>query len=314
MKAHNIIAVLGEALIDCVIDHNDHLTTSLGGSPYNLCRTTALQEIKSSYINPFSSDHFGQKLKHHLQQAGVTCLSPDTTLPTSLALVTVKNGNPRYSLYRDQIADRDYKPEAVNKFLEHTPPGLFHTGSLMLLPPEHETLYPLLVYAKHCGWTISLDLNIRPQATRDLPLYLESVRRCAELCDWLKASDEDLAHLGMRIETLDQAERCAKIWHERGCQRIAITCGAQGAYLQINQRATRQQAYRVPITDTIGAGDVFWGTCLADWIAHDTLTDEERAQHRLAQTLDRALKAAAFTCMHAGCQPPTRLNLEEKLA
>jgi fructokinase len=66
----------------------------------------------------------------------------------------------------------------------------------------------------------------------------------------------------------------------------------------------------VTLVDTVGAGDTFWGNCLADWVMHDTLAQPERAEQRVAQTLQRALVAAAINCGRKGCQPPTRAEMD----
>jgi fructokinase len=70
----------------------------------------------------------------------------------------------------------------------------------------------------------------------------------------------------------------------------------------------------VNVVDTVGAGDTFWGSCLADWVLHDTLSDLTHAQERLVDTLERALVAAAINCTRKGCQPPRADELAAELA
>jgi fructokinase len=50
--------------------------------------------------------------------------------------------------------------------------------------------------------------------------------------------------------------------HRRG----ALTFGAQGAWLTVEGAAPPCRP-AVQVVDTVGAGDTFWGTCLADWLA-----------------------------------------------
>ena len=82
-------------------------------------------------------------------------------------------------------------------------------------------------------------------------------------------------------------------------QRIAFTFGAQGAYLWIAGQEATAMAPRIDVVDTVGAGDTFWGSCLADW-AHQPAG----AALRIEATLKRAMRAAAINCSRAGCQPP----------
>ena len=62
-------------------------------------------------------------------------------------------------------------------------------------------------------------------------------------------------------------------------------------------------APRVIVVDTVGAGDTFWGNCVAEWAIHP--------QAALESTLRLAMQAAAVNCGRSGCQPPT---LQETLA
>jgi len=65
---------------------------------------------------------------------------------------------------------------------------------------------------------------------------------------------------------------------------------------------------RITVTDTVGAGDTFWGNTLADWALQqrdDAARDASQAAARVAKTLEHAVKAAAINCTRQGCQPPT---------
>jgi hypothetical protein len=55
-------------------------------------------------------------------------------------------------------------------------------------------------------------------------------------------------------------------------------------------------APRVAVVDTVGAGDTFWGNCVADWVLGHSASTEA--------TLRSAMQAAAINCTRAGCQPP----------
>ena len=101
-----------------------------------------------------------------------------------------------------------------------------------------------------------------------------------------------------------------------GASRVAVTLGAQGAWLQVREASTGQAngpvqgawqaGLAVEVVDTVGAGDTFWGHVVADWLHRP-----EGVATRVAETLRVASAAAAINCTRAGCQPPTR---EEALA
>ncbi|WP_146179015.1 PfkB family carbohydrate kinase [Limnohabitans sp. Rim8] len=311
--ARTPVWVLGEALMDCMAQPDGSLVPHLGGSPYNLALATALQGASVGFVAPFSTDTFGQALLDHLQANHARSLLPRSAWPTSLAVVQVHEGQPSYGFYRDNVADRDYQVADVVALLEASPPGVLHTGSLMAMPPEHHKVLQIVAAAKRLGWIISVDVNLRLRVAHDVPAYLQAVREVAALADWLKASDEDLELLGFAEVSLANASSLATHWMAQGCSRVALTFGAQGAYLQVGDAHAQGAAPVVDVKDTVGAGDTFWGSCLADWVRHDTLNNNSLAMQRVPETLQRALVAAAINCSRVGCQPPDIATLDAAL-
>jgi fructokinase len=303
------IWVLGEALMDCIMQSNGTLQPLLGGSPFNLACAAALQGARVGYLNRFSEDRFGDALLQRLASCGAESMLSRSSKPTSLAVVQVKDGQPSYGFYREGIADRDYDVLELIDLLKDHPPGVLHTGSLMAMPPEHSKVLAVLQAAKALGWTISIDVNLRPKLASDLNAYLDAVRQMAAMADWLKASDEDMVLLGLKDVSMSNASELAAIWMEQGCSRVALTFGAEGAFLKVGQAIAQAKAPVVTVVDTVGAGDTFWGNCLADWVLHHTIAQQDVAEMRTQQTLSRAMQAAAINCSRAGCQPPTAQEL-----
>ena len=215
-------------------------------------------------------------------------------------MVQVTQGQPSYGFYREGIADRDYTPDQVLAALAGMAPGVLHTGSLLLVPPEHEKVLTILKGAKALGWTISVDINLRPKLASDLGQYVWAVKEVAALADWLKASDEDLEIIGFAAPSRSSASEIARSFSAQGVSRIALTFGAEGAWLQVDGACAEQDVPPITVLDTLGAGDTFWGNCLGDWVLNPA-----GAASRVATTLQQAMLAAAINCTRAGCQPPT---------
>jgi fructokinase len=298
------IFVLGEALMDCVATPDGLLHPHVGGSPFNLARAAALRGGRVHFLNRFSQDQFGQQMQAQLARDQVATVLGSSPLPTSLAVVQVKDGQPSYGFYREGIADRDYQVDEVLSALSSEAPGVLHTGSLMLVPPEHHKVLAVLQGAKAQGWTISIDVNLRPKLAADLNAYMAAVKDVALLADWIKASDEDLELLGFANPGKHNAVEIARSFAAAGASRIALTFGGAGAWLRVDGQTTEALAPTVRVVDTVGAGDTFWGNCLADWT-----TQTEQAGARVAETLHNAMRAAAINCTRAGCQPPTAAEL-----
>ena len=298
------IRVLGEALMDCVAQPDGSLRPFMGGSPFNLARAAALRGAHVAYLNPLSTDLFGQQMQAQLTRDGVQRMGGHSPLPTSLAVVQIHDGQPSYSFYREGIADRDYTADGVLTMLAAQAPGVLHTGSLLLVPPEHGKVLAILRSAKALGWTLSVDVNLRPRLAPDLAAYVRAAHEIAALADWLKASDEDLEVLGFdRVQRKDAAH-LAGHFTAQGTTRLALTFGADGAWLQVDGQHAEQAAPTITVVDTVGAGDTFWGNCLADWALAPA-----GAAERVASTLRLAMQAAAINCTRAGCQPPTTAEL-----
>ena len=342
----NKIWVLGEALMDCVAQPDGSLKPFMGGSPFNLARAASLRGRSPDaatdaalvgFINPISTDRFGDQMRAQFAADGVQTLLPQSRLPTSLAVVQIAHGQPSYGFYREGIADRDYTVDQVLALLirEQSNAGLkvLHTGSLLLVPPEHEKVAAVLQGARAMGWTISVDVNLRPKLAADLKAYVAAVKQVAALADWLKASDEDLELLGFASPSRAKATEIARHFTAQGASRIALTFGGGGAWLQVDGESAQGDVPKVKIVDTVGAGDTFWGNCLGDWVTlevdaiddsidgsadrsaagladgsvaglADGAAPQSAAAQRVATTLHEAMRAAAINCTRAGCQPP----------
>ncbi len=298
------IFVLGEALMDCIAQPDGQLRPLMGGSPYNLARAAALRGAPVTYLNPLSTDNFGQQLRSQLVADGVQLLAQRSRHPTSLAVVQVKDGQPSYGFYREGIADRDYSVDSVLAQLKNAAPGILHTGSLALVPPEHEKVLAIVQGAKALGWTVSVDINLRPKLAADLNAYVAAVRSVMVLADWIKASDEDLETLGFEGVKLAESARLVDELRTSATpgalSRIALTFGGDGAYMDIDGHHHSLPVPHITVADTVGAGDTFWGNTLADWALQT-----EGVSQRVAATLELSMKAAAINCTRQGCQPPT---------
>jgi len=131
----------------------------------------------------------------------------------------------------------------------------------------------------------------------------------AALADWLKASDEDLEIIGFAAPSREKSPEIARSFSAQGASRIALTFGAEGAWLQVDGVIAEQDVPAITVIDTVGAGDTFWGNCLGDWVLQP-----EGAGARVATTLQQAMLSAAINCTRAGCQPPTFAELQAGVA
>ena len=106
----------------------------------------------------------------------------------------------------------------------------------------------------------------------------------------------DFAFFSMPESAASNAFELASQMYARGPQMVVVTMGRKGS-LVYNGSKFVQSAMEVNVIDTLGAGDSYIGTFLANWLQGKTISE----------CMDRASKAAAITCTHWGawCQDKT---------
>jgi fructokinase len=302
------VATAGEALMDLVQRSDGTLQPCEGGAVYNFTRALALQGVATAYLNSLSADAFGRLLADGLVHAGVTLAhSRPVRQPTSLAVVGVDaEGQPRYSFYRDGVADRAGSAADLVA-ATRSMPGLraVCTGCLALAPQEGERYLAWLRDCRARGQLVIVDANLRPSAVDDLPAYRAQVFQALALADVVKASDEDLAVLlpGQRAPVAARA-----LLDMTQAQVVALTLGAQGAVALLRGGADWHacEEAEVDVVDTVGAGDCF----LAGFVAGLLLPGPgEGLAAAVPMALARGVASASHCVARRGCAAPTAAEL-----
>ncbi|MEY4295773.1 MAG: hypothetical protein RLY82_1461, partial [Pseudomonadota bacterium] len=192
---HIQVLCAGEALIDLVSESNSKLTPCLGGAVYNLARALALQGVGTGYLNPLSSDMYGQQLRAGLDAAGVFILDiMPAQEPTSLAVVHLDaQGKAAYAFYREGVADRKISAEGLNTLSRQANPKVVCTGCLALSPDDAKAYLPWLAEQKRLGSTICIDVNVRAAVMKDEVAYKAHINTALQYADIIKARDDELA-------------------------------------------------------------------------------------------------------------------------
>jgi fructokinase len=312
-----MVVTFGEALVDLIEQHNGRFAAVLGGSVCNFTLAVARQGMAVTYLNPLSSDSFGQRFAGHLADAGVHLASAvRSAKPTSVAVVTLDAQKmPTYSFHRAAVADRDISPGQACAAL---PPDLclFHTGGLALVPDDVAATLQVIKAAAGFGALVSVDANMRPMVCPDLPAYAAGVRAALAEANVIKVSEEDLVYLGFTDAAPIDAARA--LFDAPAVKLVALTLGEQGGVL-LSRRASVRLAIPagVDVVDTVGAGDCFFAGLVASLhgagkLTVDGLVDLDQAT--LEHTLEFAIATASLNVMEEGCNPPTRDEVEEYLA
>lgn len=305
-----MIAVIGENIVDLLMQADGSFKPHLGGSPFNVAIGIGRQSIPCAYLTPVSEDIFGVQFVDYLATNDVHyAAGRRSPLPSSIALVTLDHsGHPHYSIYRHHIADRDTTAAQLIQVLPDTT-RILHTGSLALEPQDLPAIIEVLNHTKKRGIKISVDINVRLQFVSDVRAYIDGLQQIIPLCDYLKASDEDLA---MLYPGHSEEQAINIIREQLDNSLLAYTKGDKGARLITNSLDISTPVITPStIGDTVGAGDTFYA-CLLAYLHEFNLDSCDNSQldyKDLHSALIRATIAASINVSRHGCLPPTRSEL-----
>ena len=305
------IIVGGENLIDfvehTVVDGIPQYSANPGGSPYNVAIAAARQHANVDYITPISNDRLGKLLSERLTASGVRHNAPVLDDPTSLAVVSLEQGQPTYQFYRNGTAERLITRGHLDNVLGQSP-WLFHIGSLALSGGDDAAIWEDFFIACHNkGVVTSLDPNVRPRLIEDRAVYLPRLEKLFQYADIIKLSDEDIAWLYPDM-TMDQAfDHLVAL----SCPGLRVlTIGAEGARAISGEEKVNIAAHPVQqLVDTVGAGDTFMASILVWCADHGIVSAAEfnaLSSKNLHNMMAYAAKAAALNCEQQGCNPPVK--------
>lgn len=304
-----MIGVIGEALIDLEVAHDDarHPTAHPGGSSMNVAVTLGRLGTDVAFLGRLSDDAFGKLLRTHLAESNVDLRwVVDASEPTSLAIVSVApGGSANYAFQVEGAADWQWQPAELPR-----DPGLdaLHAGSLALALDPGGPLVERWLSGQSTGTTISLDPNVRPALLGDRAAYRERLERWLAFSAIVKVSDEDLEWIYPSADPAALAER----WIVKGRKLVVVTRGGEGSLVWAGGESFAVPAAPADMVDTVGAGDSFSGALL-DWLSrHERLRPEDLARlsaDEAREAVAFASKVAAITCSRAGANPPGRDEL-----
>lgn len=268
------ITALGEILIDFVPDGVDSVgdmrfIRKAGGAPLNVLATAARAGLKTAFIGKVGNDLPGEFLIETVKGCGIDCnyLKKDTEHNTTLAFVELDNkGDRKFSFYRTYGADRFiYESDVDKKLIADS--KVFHFGSLSLTDePSYFSTEIAVKTAKDCGCTVTYDPNYRPPLWDSPEKAAERMAVLLPYVDIIKLSVEEL-------EMISKG-RGTEFLFEKGVRLALVTDGDKGATLCFKGEKAHIPAIKAKTVDTTGAGDIFLGTFVSEFIKKGENLDE----------------------------------------
>ncbi len=305
-----MIVVGGEALVDLVED-GDGLRPVPGGGPFNTAIAFGRLGMPVAFVGTLSRDRYGDLLGDLLADAGVdTSLVRRSDRPTPLAIVhRTGGGADSYTFHLTGTAFTDLPKDALPDLPNDA--IAVHLGTLGLAVDPPAGAFETLLVREAGRRAIFLDPNVRPSVFGNQGSYRERFERLAARATVVKLSDGDAAWIYPGLEPKAAMERVLAL----GPQLVAVTLGPDGAIAATATARACVAAVPVEVSDTVGAGDTFGAALLATLVEHEALALEGSLDDAvLERALTFAATAAAITCTRIGAVPPSRIEVDARLA
>lgn len=278
-----IVVSLGEILWDMLPEGK-----RAGGAPVNFTYHASQNGVVGRSISAVGNDSLGDELDAAVKNAGIDAILQRNDYPTGTVGVTLNDGIPTYEIVQgvawDHIALSDELIEAVSQA------DAVCYGSLACRDKEsHDTILELLKHTKP-GALKYYDINIRADF-----FSKELIEEQLKAATVFKINDDELEILRpmFGIEGTDE-EACAWFIKNFDLDYMILTGGSRFSItMSKNGESSRVNTPRVPVKDTVGAGDAFSGA----------FTSEILKGTPLHEAHVYACNVAAYVCTQAGAWP-----------
>lgn len=263
------ILCLGEALVDLICeraaagpDDVEAFVPHPGGAVANAAAIAALEGARVALAGAVGADPWGTWLRERLAAAGVelTWFPALPEMRTPMALATVdERGEASYAIYNPGF---DAVVPALAPRLEQaleSSAALFFSSNSLVGPAEREMTMRARELALEHGRHVIYEPNLRLPRWRSRSDAQASSLACVPGALLVRVNGIEATLLTGE----DDPERAALALVKAGARMVLITFGAAGAMLRGEFRADIA-AVDAHVISTIGAGDAFTGTVLAE--------------------------------------------------
>ena len=293
----NIVAGLGEALWDVLPDGR-----KLGGAPANFAYHAGQFGMDTVAVSALGDDSLGDETCAELDSKGLRHLMPRVPFPTGTVQVTLDAvGVPCYEIKEGVAWDNIPFTDELKRLALNTRAVCF--GSLAQRSETSRiTINRFLDTMPDAEGQLKIfDINLR-QGFYTKEILCESMRRC----NILKINDEELVTISriFGYPGIDLQDKCWILLAKYNLKMLILTCGTNGSYVFTPGVVSFQETPKVPVADTVGAGDSFTAAFTAAILSGKQVPDA----HKLA------VEVSAYVCTQSGAMPELPDALKERLA
>lgn len=258
-----MILSIGEILADVIVGENNsslQMEAHLGGAPLNVAVNAARAGADVAFTGRVGRDVIGKFLIRQAKKTGLAKLDiqTDQKRNTTLAFVTITDGERDFSFFRTDTADYHIDGDKIN-LGDYENLNIVHLGSLMLSEKiGREFARDTLEKIRGANKLFSFDVNFRSDLYESADDAIKAYSPFVEQADILKFSDDEIA----LFTGANDVNEAARLLYKPD-RLLIVTKGSRGSAYYYNNLCGVIPTNPVKPVDTTGAGDAFFGTVLA---------------------------------------------------
>ena len=293
---NNIIAGMGEALWDVLPEGK-----KIGGAPANFAYHVSQFGFDSRVVSAVGNDDLGDEILKVFKEKQLKHQLQTVNYPTGTVQVTLDdNGIPCYDIKEGVAWDNIPFTDDLKRLALSTRAVCF--GSLAQRNEVSRTSINsfLDTMPDGEGQLKIFDINLRQGFfTKDI------IRDSCQRCNVLKINDEELVAISRLFgyPGIDLQDKCWILLAKYNLKMLILTCGTNGSYVFTPGVVSFQETPKVPVADTVGAGDSFTATFTAALLKGKSVPEA----HKLA------VEVSAYVCTQSGAMPELPQVLKDKL-
>ncbi len=275
---------MGEALWDCLPEGR-----KFGGAPANFAYHVGQFGWHSVVVSAVGNDPLGDEIMDIVRGVKLDNRIARVLQPTGTVQVTLSgDGIPSYEICENVAWDNIPWSDELEAMAKDTCAVCF--GSLAQRSECSRNTIMRFLDAMPMDSERIYDINLR-QHFYSLEVIEESLRRATIL----KLNEEEIVVVAKLLGLQGKEEEmCRQILSRYPrLKMIILTYGAVGSYVFSREETSYQATPKVKVADTVGAGDSFTATFVAQYLKGKSIADA----HRIA------VQASAYVCTQNGAMP-----------
>lgn len=293
---NDVVVGMGEALWDVLPEGK-----KIGGAPANFAYHVSQFGLPSCVVSAVGADPLGQEIVENFTSKGLNQQIAEVPYPTGTVQVEIDPaGVPQYEIKENVAWDNIPYTALLESLAERTKAVCFGSLAQRNVVSRNTINRFLDAMPQTDDSLVVFDVNLR-QGFYTKEILCNSMKRC----NILKINDEELVTVSRMFgyPGIDLQDKCWILLAKYNLKMLILTCGTNGSYVFTPGEVSFQETPKVPVADTVGAGDSFTAAFTAAILSGKSVWEA----HRLA------VEVSAYVCTQSGAMPELPEILKDAL-